>query len=172
MREYLTIKTKGETTKQHASRGSGQTYEGTDKRLTRDLHLSVESGSKSGLVTHAYSCDTRERCQRITWGQRDVLDQLGKQQKSLAQIKLKQITATDKLWTTDGLNTSHTKGSESTMEKAEEQKGESGLGLIETVVGGKYPHCNTWSLPGGAVCGGLGSAASLERVHHWGWVLR
>lgn len=58
------------------------------------------------------------------------------------------------------------------MEKAEEQKGESGLDLMETVVGGKYPHCNTWSLPGGAVWEGLGSAASLERVCHWGWALR
>lgn len=96
MREYLTIKTKGKITKQHACRCSGQTYEGTDTgfscSLTRDLHLSVESGSKSGLVTHACSCDTGEQCQRITWGQRDVLDQLGKQWKSLAQIKLKHIS--------------------------------------------------------------------------------
>lgn len=41
--------------------------------------------------------------------------------------------------------------------------------------GGKPPHClrylNTWSSFGGTVSGGLGGAAILKEVYHWGWAL-
>lgn len=94
MREYLTIKTKGETTKQHASRCSGQNYEGIDTDSSCPL-------TRDWLGTQACYCDTGERCQRITWGQRDVPDQPGKQRKSLAPISWNKSTNNSNRQTAD-----------------------------------------------------------------------
>lgn len=82
MREYLTIKTKGDTTRQPASRCSGQNYEGTD--TDSSCPLTRERLGDTGLLLWH-----RRMVPEDLLG--DVQDQPGKQRKSLAQIELKQI---------------------------------------------------------------------------------